>query len=361
MSRAVLTRLMGVAVVVGTAFGAQAQTTAVPQALQAVLDEVKANPTVNLAWAESSFGGSAGAKRFEAEIRKKYGVNISIRFIPMAGFARVGGRIATEYAAKQPAFTDVWLSTAAQIVPILDRDLLATVDWNTLMPGRLPANAVDANGRSIKVATGFSGADYNTQLAPMVPKTLEDFLRPEWKGKLATTAYAASFDVLAANGVWGRDKTLDYVRKLLPNVSGLMDCAESERIATGEYAGLVMNCLGQFAIQWRDKGAPISRMIPLDAPARRYYYLSVPKNAANMAGAKLFVTYMLSPEGQKALWDLERLDFDELPESHSRDEVNALKAQGAKFTDVTVEWVAANPEVEKTKEEIIQLLRTKSK
>jgi len=339
MSRAVLTRLMGVAVVVGTAFGAQAQTTAVPQALQAVLDEVKANPTVNLAWAESSFGGSAGAKRFEAEIRKKYGVNISIRFIPMAGFARVGGRIATEYAAKQPGFTDGWLSTAALIVSILGRDLEGTCD----------------------LTTGFSGADYNTQLAPMVPKTLEDFLRPEWKGKLATTAYAASFDVLAANGVWGRDKTLDYVRKLLPNVSGLMDCAESERIATGEYAGLVMNCLGQFAIQWRDKGAPISRMIPLDAPARRYYYLSVPKNAANMAGAKLFVTYMLSPEGQKALWDLERLDFDELPESHSRDEVNALKAQGAKFTDVTVEWVAANPEVEKTKEEIIQLLRTKSK
>jgi ABC-type Fe3+ transport system substrate-binding protein len=348
------------ATVAASLSAALAQNTALSPELRKVVDAAHKEGVINIAWAESSFGGAVGAKRFETEINKKYGTKISIRFIPMAGFARVGSRVATELSAKQPAFTDIWLSTAAQIVPIMGRDILLPVKWNELMPD-LPAEAVDADGTSIKVATGFSGADYNTQLAPMVPKTLEDFLRPEWKGKIATTAYAASFDVLAANGVWGRERTLDYVRKLQPQVAGLMDCAESERIATGEYAALVMNCLGQFAIQWRDKGAPINRMIPREGAARRYYYLSIPRNAPHSNAARLFISYIMSPEGQKALWDFERLDFDALPTSQTRSEIGALLKEGVKFTDVTVNWVVQNPEVNATKDEIIRMLRSKSK
>ena len=41
----------------------------------------------------------------------------------------------------------------------------------------------------------------------MKPTTLADFLRPEWKGKIASTPYSAGFDVLYAADVWGKERT----------------------------------------------------------------------------------------------------------------------------------------------------------
>jgi ABC-type Fe3+ transport system substrate-binding protein len=74
----------------------------------------------------------------------------------------------------------------------------------------------------------------------MKPTVLEDFLKPAWKGKLASTPYAAGFDVLLADDVWGKERTVHYVRALSKQITGLIRCGEAERIATGEYLGLVM-------------------------------------------------------------------------------------------------------------------------
>ena len=57
----------------------------------------------------------------------------------------------------------------------------------------------ELNGQIIRIVTGLSGATYNSQLAPMKPTRLEDFLRPEWKGKIASTPYSAGFDILSAD------------------------------------------------------------------------------------------------------------------------------------------------------------------
>jgi hypothetical protein len=55
----------------------------------------------------------------------------------------------------------------------------------------------------------------------------------------------------------------------------LIRCGEAERIATGEYLALVMDCTGQDALQWQEKGAPVGQMMPLDAAQLRYYYFAI--------------------------------------------------------------------------------------
>lgn len=332
-----------------------AQTDIAPD-LEAVIAAAQEEGELKLAWSEASLGGSAGAERLESEINSKYGTNLEISYFPFAGLARIGGQLATELAAGEPAFTDIWFATAAQIVPMLDQDLLIAPPWAELAPDRMTDAVVDNEGQSVRIATGLSGADYNTQIAPFVPTTLADFLEPEWKGKIATTPYAASFDVLSANDVWGPEKTLDYVTKLSGQVSGMLGCAESERLAVGEYAALVMNCMGQFAPIWAERGAPVARMIPRDAAAMRYYYMSVPKHSENPNAATLFVTYLLSDEGQDTLWELERLDLHSLPGSNTSEEVDALKAEGVEFTEVTVEWWQQHPEIEETTKRIVDIL-----
>ncbi len=142
--------------------------------------------------------------------------------------------------------------------------------------------------------TGLSGATYNSALAPMKPTTLEDFLKPQWKGKIASTPYAAGFDILLAEDVWGKEKTVNYVRALSQQITGLIRCGEAERIATGEYLALVMDCTGQDALQWKEKGAPLEQMMPLDAAQQRYYYFAIPKNAQHPNAAKLYTLFMMT-------------------------------------------------------------------
>ena len=168
---------------------------------------------------------------------------------------------------------------------------------------------IELDGRIIRIVTGLSGATYNSRLAPMKPTTLADFLRPEWKGKIASTPYSAGFDVLYAADVWGKERTVEYVTKLSAQITGLIRCGEAERIATGEYLALVMDCTGQDALQWQEKGAPVGQMMPLDAAQLRYYYFAIPKNAQHPNAAKLYTVFQMTEEGQRLSYETWKTDL----------------------------------------------------
>lgn len=328
-------------------------------ALQKVIEAANKEGSLTLSWSTSTLGGSKGAKLFETALNKMFGTNIRIKFSPGPSFGRIGNQIATELKAGQKSLTDTYLATAAQITPLIKRDIFTTVPWPKLLPGRITDEITDADNRALKLATGLTGATYNSKLVPMKPKSLEDFLKPEWKGKVSSTPYAAGFDVLAADGVWGGEKTIAYVKKLSGQLAGLMRCAEAERLTTGEYASLVMNCTGQFALVWKAKGVPLERIIPRDAAMFRYYYLTVPKNAEHPNAAKLFTTFMMTEEAQKLQWQVAKLDLHLFPQSVSGPEIRALKNEGVKFTHVSIAWWEKHPEIAKVKREVIKILTKK--
>ena len=89
----------------------------------------------------------------------------------------------------------------------------------------------------------------------------------------------------------------------------MADAVQAERIATGEFIALVMDCTGQDALQWQEKGAPLDQMVPHDAAQQRYYYFAVPKHAQHPSAAKLFSIFMLTPEGQKIAYDTWKTDL----------------------------------------------------
>jgi iron(III) transport system substrate-binding protein len=183
-----------------------------------------------------------------------------------------------------------------------------------------------------------------------------DFLKPAWKGKIASTPYAASFDVLTASDVWGVEKTIDYVMKLQPQLAGLMGCGEEQRIASGEYAALVMDCEGSASTRYRRLGAPVDHMIPKDAAVLRYFYFSIPRNAQDIDAAKLFIVYLLTEAGQKAIWELYGMDLDTFPHSHSGEVVHAEVAKGTTFKAATVTWWQQHPEIGPATGKIVKIL-----
>ena len=142
--------------------------------------------TLTLSWSGSTFAGIQGAARYQAALNKYFGTNIRINFLPGADMARIINTLATEYSAGQKASVDIALGAAPQVVPVLKANYFESVDWKKYLPGRITDEMVEQNGQLLRIVTGLSGATYNSALAPMKPVTLEDFLKPAWKGKIAS-------------------------------------------------------------------------------------------------------------------------------------------------------------------------------
>jgi ABC-type Fe3+ transport system substrate-binding protein len=328
-------------------------------ALNQLITAADKEGTVNLSWSQSTLAGSQGAALIEAAMNKMFGSHVRINFAPGPAMARIGNQLATEYSAGQKAHVDVYLAAAAQIAPLVPLDLFQSIDWHQYLPERINSDITEIDGKFIRLVTGLSGATYNSRRAPMTPTKMDDFLRPEWKGKIASTPYAASFDVLVADDVWGKQKTFDYVRKLSKQISGLIRCGEAERVATGEYFAIVMDCTGQDALTWQEKGAPLAQMMPLDAAQQRYYYLGVPKNAQNPNAAKLFTVFMLTDAGQRLAYKTWKADLHTFPGSEIGKKIAEYQKKGVKFKEVTIDWWRKHPEIETEKKELIKILTTK--
>src|SRR5215467_8235814 len=353
--------LLRATIAAALSLAACAQTPA--QEINAALKELAAaanrEGALTLSWSGSTLSGIQGAARYQAAINKYFGTNIRINFLPGADMARIINTLATEYSAGQKASVDIALGAAPQVVPVFKASFFEAVDWKKYLPGRITDEMIEWNGELIRIVTGLSGATYNSALAPMKPTTLDDFLKPAWKGKIASTPYSAGFDILLADDVWGKEKTVAYVRALSKQITGLIRCGEAERIATGEYLALVMDCTGQDALQWKEKGAPLEQMMPLDAAQQRYYYFAIPKNAQHPNAAKLYTVFMMTEEGQKLAYDTWKTDLHSFPGSQMGKMVDDYKKLNVRFKEVTVAWYSQHPEIDAGKSDLIKILTTK--
>lgn len=322
-------------------------------ALQAVIEGAKTEGALSLMWGEGTFGGTSGAQLFERQMNAMFGTDIRITFTPGASMPQVGNDIALRQVAGQPSPTDVYVGYADVLSRLAPRKPFIAADWEKMLPGRISAAIVDDNGSIVKVVTALPGIAYNSKLAPSKPEKLVDLLRPEWKGKIAGTPYAANFDVLAANDMWGPERALDFARKMSEQASGLMRCNEGERLATGEFLAFAITCSGTDFFNTIRKGAPIVQVPPSDFPALGYFYLGVPKNAVHPNAGTLYALFCMTPEGQalvRQTWDT---DLDLFAETSTHKIVADLEAaRGEKFHRIDVAWYEAHPEAYQAWKEI---------
>jgi len=259
------------------------------------------------------------------------------------------------------ASTDVYLAYSRTVALLAKLDLFEPVDWKALLPGRITDANVEAGGRSIKIVTALPGILYNTELSPYKPMSLADFLKPEWKGKIATTPYAANYDILSAKDNWGPERATDYAKKLSPQIAGLIRCDDMNRVATGEFLAFFITCTGNEGIDLKASGAPVDEIAAKDFVIQSFFYFQVPRAAENPNAAKLFVTYAMTPEGQALVWDSWKSDLSLFPESHTRHDVEATeKAYGVKLKDLDLAWQAANSDTQATWDNIVKILTTRN-
>ena len=306
--------LLLVFAVFSSAAGQNASAAYVEPANLAALVAAAAKEGVLTLGASDTFGGVNGAQVIQQHIEQKYHITFEIHYSPIGSGGAFLRQLAQEVRAGQTASSDIaFTANDRSLPPILQR-----VDWHKYVPD-LPADAVVYDRRAVKLMTELVGFSYNTKLIPPneVPHSFADMLKPQWKGKIATSPYQGTFmAVFSLPNVFGTQGLLDYVKRFNEQVGGIMTCGDIDRIVAGEFLIYGLDC-GDHEVRIRQrKGEPIASIYPREATEVDYISPGIPLTAAHPAAARLFITYLLTREGQNDLWELEGQDSDLMPGSH---------------------------------------------
>ena len=331
--------------------------------LAQLIEGAKKEGTLKGQWGPGAFGGSVGFAEIIAGMNKKYGLNLKGQFTPGPDMQRLMLRIAQEAAAGQPASTDVYLGNSQAILDAMQADVLKPMDWPSILPRPLLSepgfDPIAPRGVAIAFATAVVGILYNTDLVKGedIPHHLEDVLKPKWKGKIASTPYAAGMRELAMPGLLGREYIMGFTKKLSQQIGGLVRCGESERFTSGEFLMMVLTCGGSDAVLARRTGAPLDHTVVEEGTVLHMRYGGIPKNSRSPNAGALLTAYLHTPEGQAVLWKYDGLDLHIYPESNMKKDVEKVRKSGGKVALNTPQWLASLKDYQETQKELEKILR----
>jgi iron(III) transport system substrate-binding protein len=309
------------------------------QTLPQLIDGAKKEGSLVLSWGTGTMGGIEGVQTIEKSFNKTYGLNLQFKFTPGPAMPQFASRIIQEAKAGQPSSSDLFVGSENHVA----RMSLKSVDWSKAF-SHITAPMIDFDNRVLIVTSRTPGFTYNSKVVTgnEVPQRVEDVLNPKWKGKIASTPYAASFDRLSM--IWGEEKTTAFLQKFVKQVSGLIRCGEDERIASGEFAMLVFNCDLAAPQEAKEKGGPVDGQVFRDAGILSYWYVTVPTNARNPNAATLLAAFLLSREGQDILYKTERSSSHLVKGTQMSQFVAEQEKRGVKFVSYSVSEVMKNAE-----------------
>lgn len=330
-------------------------------AQQQLIDAARREGELLLVWSESTLNGTEGARRMGAQFNARYGLNTNVQFTPGPAMPEVANKLIQEMQAGRRATVDVYLGPDTSILAMVQAGALEPVDWKAWSSNVTDPRLITGNGEAVEIITSTIGFTYNSAKlsGAAVPRTTQDLLKPEYKGHLASTPYAAMFDAMASPEVWGEQRTKEYVTKFSDQISGLIRCGENDRILSGEFDLLAMDCGSYQAMFNQAKGLPLAQVVPTDASLLFHWFVGVPKNAAHPATAKLFIDWLVSREGQDAIWENQAADHHLIPGSKMAPIIEKYQADGAKFVEMNLGFLQRNnpQDVERLRSEFQAMLR----
>lgn len=314
-------------------------------------------------WGQTTAGGSQGFAEFLAGVNKKYGLKLKGQFTPGPDMQRIMLRIVQEAAAGQPASTDLYVGNSQALLDGTKAKVLMPMEWAKIVDRRLPSdpgfNPILPDGLGLAYGSPVVGIEYNTNLVKGadIPRRLGDLLKPKWKGKIASTPYAAGLREFAMPDLLGREYMIDFTKKFSKQIGGLIRCGESERITSGEFLMLALDCGGNDVITLQRTGAPIGHAVVEEGTIIHTRYVAIPKNSRAPNAAALFAAYLLTPEGQKLMWKHDGMDLYLFPESNMKKVVDKVRAAGGKVVVNTPQWLGSLKGYREMQKELETILR----
>jgi iron(III) transport system substrate-binding protein len=149
---------------------------------------------------------------------------------------------------------------------------------------------------------------YNTQLVRPneAPKKYDDLLAPRWKGRLGVNLQDPEWYVNLQRRM-GKEKARNFLQALAAQQPGLRDGHNitAQLLAAGEFHA-VTNTYAHIAARIKGQGGPVQYVF--DEPVITYIHpVALAKSAPHPNAGKLFISFILSTDGQKMLRDQGRI------------------------------------------------------
>jgi len=179
----------------------------------------------------------------------------------------------------------------------------------------LPAEAAaygdgfkDPDGHWINLHSLLNTMAYNTQLVHPneAPKKYDDLLAPRWKGRLGVNLQDPEWYVNLQRRM-GKEKARSYLKALAAQQPGLRDGHNitAQLLAAGEFHA-VTNTYAHIVARIKGQGGPVQYVF--DEPVITYIHpVALAKSAPHPNAGKLFISFILSADGQKMLRDQGRI------------------------------------------------------
>ena len=220
-----------------------------------------------------------------------------------------GEALAQLIAERENPKTDLWFGgTGDPHLQAAEQGL--TLEYKSPMLAQLHPwarkQAEDAHYRTVGLYLGPLGFGYNTELiarkkvAP--PKTWADLLRPEFKGEVQMSNPASSgtayTTIATLVQLMGEEKAFDYLKGLHKNVGQYTRSGTGpiKAVARGETAvsiSFVHDGPGE-----KLQGFPVDTVTPSEGTGAEIGSMSIVKGARNLAEAKKFYEWALTPQAQ---------------------------------------------------------------
>jgi len=139
-----------------------------------------------------------------------------------------------------------------------------------------------------------------------VPKTYEALLDPKWKGGKISMDNEGYLVLQGLMTAWGKEKAIDYMKKLAAQDPVLMR-GNTERVAfTGAGQYPLILAYAHAIEREKFKGSPMD-WIPLEPAVVEIDPHMIGTKAPHPNAARLFMDYILSKEGQEMLIEFQRI------------------------------------------------------
>jgi len=240
---------------------------------------------------QEEVGGKEGIAQFQQRFP-----GIKVSFNGIAG-AMLPSRIILEARAGRVS-VDAFRSDPSRAEPLAAKDLLLRID-----PAELTDQPVKAffDGRFFKLSDHVTNFAYNTAAVPAGarPKSYEDLLDPRWARRLILDARGGEIAHLLSAKIWDERKFWDFVNGLKNqrpiwtsrNTEAMVKLTSGEgHIGNGSYAAID---------ELNKKGAPVEFLF-LSPALAQVRGVAIVKDSAHPNAAKLFLAWLLSPEGLRA-------------------------------------------------------------
>ena len=122
---------------------------------------------LELQWGSTFLGGNEGTKEITTAMNALFGAKIVTRFTPGPNANESLNAIIVANSVNRPSPTDVFIGSNQHGALISEKKVGLEVDWTALLPGRIQAASMEANGAALRAFTVIPGGIiYNTQRAP---------------------------------------------------------------------------------------------------------------------------------------------------------------------------------------------------